>query len=278
MITSTWRRSFCSWIRRQSSTRPHSPRPGSRGTQRMIPPISASAVTRCTRLKPRFASTIAHSRPAGPAPTTSTSFAAFAAGSNRSGCQPRRYSSPAVAFCVQPRWPCESPFTMHWLQPMHSRISSRRPSSILRGRNGSAIDGRAAPITSQTPERIDLGHLVGVREPPDADDRLSVARRTWPVHSSCQPAWKKRDTPESSDHSEIEPMLTSHRWTWRSASRMNSSPSSSGMPASAPPASTAIRTAIAQSRRRRRPASPAARPRIGRGSSSDPPYSSLRRL
>ena len=94
----------------------------------------------------------------------------------------------------------------------------------------------------------DLGHLVGVREAPDADDRPPVARRTWPVHSSCQPAWKKRDTPESTDHSEIEPMLTSQRWTWRSASRMNSRLSSSGTPASAPPGSTAIRATIAQSR------------------------------
>ena len=43
-------------------------------------------------------------------------------------------------------------------------------------------------------------------------------------------------------------MFTSHRWTWRSASRMNSRLSSSGTPASAPPGSTAIRAAIAQSR------------------------------
>ena len=40
------------------------------------------------------------------------------------------------------------------LQPMHSRMSSSRPSSIFLGRNGSAIDGRAAPIRSSTPSRI----------------------------------------------------------------------------------------------------------------------------
>ena len=52
------------------------------------------------------------------------------------------------------------------LQPMHSRISSSRPSSILRGRNGSAIEGRAAPIRSQTPRADDLGHRSGlVRRP-----------------------------------------------------------------------------------------------------------------
>ena len=37
------------------------------------------------------------------------------------------------------------------LQPMHSRMSSNRPSSIFLGRNGSAIDGRAAPIRSSVP-------------------------------------------------------------------------------------------------------------------------------
>src|SRR5437868_1566670 len=35
---------------------------------------------------------------------------------------------------------------MQTLQPMHSRISSSRPSSIFLGRNGSAIDGRAARV------------------------------------------------------------------------------------------------------------------------------------
>ena len=45
-----------------------------------------------------------------------------------------------------------SPLTQ-MLQPMHSQISSARPSSILVGRNGSAIDGRAAPMRSITPSR-----------------------------------------------------------------------------------------------------------------------------
>jgi hypothetical protein len=39
--------------------------------------------------------------PAGPAPTTRTSLSRFLATLKRSGCQPRRYSSPMVAFCVQ---------------------------------------------------------------------------------------------------------------------------------------------------------------------------------
>ena len=43
---------------------------------------------------------------------------------------------------------------MQMLQPMHSRISSSRPSSIFFGMNGSAIDGRAAPMMSHWPLRM----------------------------------------------------------------------------------------------------------------------------
>ena len=45
------------------------------------------------------------------------------------------------------------------LHPMHSRISSSRPSSIFFGRNGSAIDGRAPPIRSSTP-RLTIDTIV----------------------------------------------------------------------------------------------------------------------
>ena len=41
-------------------------------------------------------------------------------GSTRSGCQPRRYSSNAVGFCVQTMATLRSKREMHWLQPMHS--------------------------------------------------------------------------------------------------------------------------------------------------------------
>ena len=37
------------------------------------------------------------------------------------------------------------------LQPMHSRIVSSLPVRIFSGRNGSAIDGRAAPMRSRMP-------------------------------------------------------------------------------------------------------------------------------
>ena len=76
------------------------------------------------------------------------------AASKRSGCQPRRYSSITVGFWVQmmvlPRLKRE----MQTLQPMHSQMSSVRPSSILRGSQGSAIEGRAQPMMSSWPDLI----------------------------------------------------------------------------------------------------------------------------
>ena len=65
----------------------------------------------------------------------------------------------------------KSPVTQ-MLQPMHSRMSSTRPSSIFFGRNGSAIEGRAAPIRSMMPRLICAHHRVGRGEAADADDRL----------------------------------------------------------------------------------------------------------
>jgi hypothetical protein len=80
---------------------------------------------------------------------------AFSAVSNCSGCQPRRYSSPAVAFCVQiTGGPPISHLEMQMLHPMHSRMSSSRPSSIFFGRNGSEIEGRQVAMMSSLPELI----------------------------------------------------------------------------------------------------------------------------
>ena len=71
----------------------------------------------------------------------------------RSGCQPRRHSSPIVGFWVQRIGSDFGSVATQMLQPMHSRIVSARPSRILFGRCGSAIDGRAAPMRSSTPRR-----------------------------------------------------------------------------------------------------------------------------
>ena len=55
------------------------------------------------------------------------------------------------------------------LQPMHSRMSSVRPSSILLGRKGSAMEGRAAPMRSACSGLDDLHHLVGAGDAAGAD-------------------------------------------------------------------------------------------------------------
>ena len=143
----------------------------------MIPPSSSAASTRWTRRIPRLASTIAHSIPAGPAPTTSTSLSPLRARVNRSGCQPRRYSSPAVGFWVQTsRNPPILNRDRQMLQPMHSRISSGRPSSILRRqeRIGDRGPGGADDVELARVDRRD--HHVGIGEAADADDRLVGVR------------------------------------------------------------------------------------------------------
>ena len=242
-----------------------------------MPPTSAAASTSRTRRMPRRPSTSAHSIPAGPAPTTSTSESALAARSKRSGCQPRRCSSPAVAFCVQPMWRRLSPFEMHMLQPMHSRMSPRRPSSIFLGIHGSAMLGRAAPIRSHTPDSMISAIRSGDVSRPTPTIGLVVASRTLPVHSSCQPSEKNRDGPESFDHSSIEPMWTSHRSTRWSASRTNSSPSARSIPAP-PTAEIATRQAIAQSEPTASRTAASVSIHMRARFSSEPPYSSSRWL
>ena len=61
-----------------------------------------------------------------------------------------------VGFCVQRIGDCVKSPETQMLQPMHSRMSSMRPSSIFFGKNGSAIEGRAAPMKSSTPPRTRL--------------------------------------------------------------------------------------------------------------------------
>ena len=148
---------------RQSVTRLNVERPASRASRSTRPPSSWLASASVTP-KPRSPAARAASRPAGPAPTIKRSLgssspcnegaAGTGLGSMCSGCHPRRHSSPIVGFCVHLiGTPCASLMTQI-LQPMHSRISSSRPSAILRGRNGSAIDGRAAPMKSAFPLRM----------------------------------------------------------------------------------------------------------------------------
>ena len=67
--------------------------------------------------------------------------------------------------------PCSQRETQ-MLQPMHSRMSSNRPSSIFLGRNGSAIEGRAAPMMSHCPELIASSMTSGSVNRPTLMHRL----------------------------------------------------------------------------------------------------------
>ena len=89
-----------------------------------------------------------------------------------SGCQPRRHSSPMVGFWVQRMGVMvKSPLTQ-MLQPMHSRMSSRRPSSIFlrQERVGDRGAGGADHVEDAA---ADLRHHgVGRGEAADADHGL----------------------------------------------------------------------------------------------------------
>ena len=61
------------------------------------------------------------------------------------------------------------------LQPMHSRMSSRRPSSIFLGRKGSAIEGRAAPMKSRIPRLTWLAIISGDVKRPTETTGLPVS-------------------------------------------------------------------------------------------------------
>ena len=66
------------------------------------------------------------------------------------------------------------------LQPMHSRMSAYRPASIFAGRYGSAIEGRAPPMMSQTPERTISAIASGSVRRPTPTIGFAVASRTRP--------------------------------------------------------------------------------------------------
>jgi hypothetical protein len=174
-------------------------------------------------------------------------------------------------------WRRTSPFEMHMLHPMQARMSANRPSRIFCGMNGSAMLGRAAPIRSQAPDSTISAIRSGVVRRPTPTIGFAVASRTCPVHSSCQPSAKKRDAPESFDHSRMEPIWTSHRSTRWSAMRTNSSPSSSSTPGP-PAAETAIRQAIAESDPTASRTAASVSIHIRARFSSEPPYSSVRWL
>ena len=85
------------------------------------------------------------------------------------------------------------------LQPMHSRMSSSRPSSIFFGRKGSAMEGRAAPMKSRMPRLIWETMLSGEVKRPTPTTGLEVSRLTKAVKGSCEPSALKREVVESFD-------------------------------------------------------------------------------
>src|SRR6185437_1864882 len=83
------------------------------------------------------------------------------------------------------------------LHPMHSRMSSLRPSSIFLGRNGSAIDGRAQPIMSSTPRLICDTMVSGEVKRPTPTTGLLVVFFTKSMNGSRAPSAAKREGTES---------------------------------------------------------------------------------
>ena len=77
---------------------------------------------------------------------------------------------------------------MQMLQPMHSRISSSRPSRIFFGRNGSAIDGRAPPMKSRMPRRICETMVSGEVKRPTPTTGLLVSVLTKSITGSWLPS------------------------------------------------------------------------------------------
>ncbi len=115
-----------------------------------------------------------------------------------SGCQPLRHSSMNDGFCVQREIDMVMSPVTQILQPIHSRMSSNRPSLILFGRNGSAIDGRAAPIKSSVPEVICLTMASGDVNRPTPTMGLSVSAFMPLTRSCCAASSLNRDVPEQS--------------------------------------------------------------------------------
>ena len=187
-----------------------------------------------------------------------------------------RHSSPIVGFWVQRIGVMVMSPDTQMLQPMHSRMSSGRPSSILRGRNGSAMDGRAAPIRSSTPWRTIRTMVSGEVKRPTPTTGFVVQRFTQSMNGCCQPSGAKRELIESMCQAA---MFTSHR-SGSSASRatMSRDSSSQDTPPGPQNSSVAKRSATAQvSPTASRVSSSTSRSSRTRFS-SEPPYSSLRWL
>ena len=162
------------------------------------------------------------------------------------------------------------------LQPMHSRMSSGRPSSIFRGRKGSAIDGRVAPIMSSTPRLTCATMVSGEVNRPTPTTGLVVTCFTNATCDSCAASGAKREVAESPDQ---VPTTMSHRSGNSARHSIASRPSASEVRPRGPISSSMIS-------RTEMPSSPLVASRlisinsfVSRARFSKlPPYSSVRRL
>ncbi len=83
-----------------------------------------------------------------------------------------------VGFCVQRSGTLSLSDATQRLQPMHSRISSNAPFLIFSGRNGSAIEGLAAPMRSNAPDATRASMWSGDVKRPTPTTGLPVTRLT----------------------------------------------------------------------------------------------------
>ena len=106
-----------------------------------------------------------------------------APGASRGGT-PRRRSRSG---CRSSGGPPISQREMQTLQPMHSRMSSSRPSSIFCGRNGSAIEGRAVrdDVERAVVDRLD--HASGFVQRPTPSTGFFVDLLDPLLPRSCAP-------------------------------------------------------------------------------------------
>ena len=130
-----------------------------------------------------------------------------------------------VGFCVQRTGTLSCQLEMQMLQPMHSRMSCSRPSSILlrqeRDRRSRAV---RAPIRSSTPRRICPTMVSGEVKRPTPTTGLVVIFFTNSMIGSWLPSGAKRDGAQSVGE---ESSFTSQR-SGSSASRPTTSCASDG--------------------------------------------------
>ena len=186
-----------------SSTRAHSPRPG----QAAAPSAGArrspgSASTRWTRRKPRLPSTIAHSMPAGPGADDEHVPVAV-----RRRLEALRMPAPPVLLArgrVLRAADVAAGIRLRNADVAADALADLVVAAVLDLGGQERVGDRRPRGADHVPDaaRDDLRHLVGIREPADADDRL---RRRLPrprrSTGSCQPAGNRLEAPESFDHS-----------------------------------------------------------------------------